>query len=612
MKKYFVLLSLMLLLQTAVYAQASLADGDQVDFTIKIDGSEENVTCVRDAIKPEQWYYVPNRPRLVEVRNTKTNKTKPVFALVKYQAKDPDDPENILTGGVLQASVNMALPTTGLDQLKKALAVYTGIAEGKLLIAPLSMSNAVVSVYTPGGEKMGDAPIAPNFGPTFANQSIPVQINLTELGADFSDALVKTGGGILITYVFDYNGLTPKCGFKVTVDWDQTYKHFSTSTKAEASYNSWFWSANAQTDISTVRDDLLTNKCIKVESIAGETFKAEEIDKYLMPILEAINKEIFEIETPDEVEPANAASPNKPSKSWGFSAGVSFSLKDVKKVKKGKTTYSMDRQMIVPRKTVAGGLIGIGDYSKEIQDELITLMPAGNWASGWFKLPYTDGVEDIGITSINLTVEVLDTKGKVVTKVPKQTAVWTESSGCWTDAKKNERETLVFTLADLYNTYKDTIGDFSYKQTMKVTQKIGKKSVTLQFVNTVPMFNGEAAFTEPTTNIYPITINGDFLTWYGDDFRYVSDEYEGKRSDLTAIAVTLKSSSPKNNVTGTITPDITEIVLLLDKGETEDLKVEGSFVFNSKAYKSTLKTKNLLEDMGESIYLTNEDYLPEK
>lgn len=612
MKKLFLLAAGLLLVNAqCAFSQASLADKHKVDISITLDGIEENITCIQDAREEKQWYYVPNKPRLVIVKSAKSSKGLPSFSLVKYQAKDPQDPEKLLEGGVMQAAVNLSLPDGGLNKLKEGLAAVTKQKAAEILLAPLSMSNGKFAVYAPGGELMGDAPLAPDIGPSFANQAIPIQINLTRLGADFSDALIKTGGGILVTYIFDYNGLTPPCGFKVTVDWDQTYKHFSTNTKAKASYGKFFWSANAQTDIATVRDMLTTNKCIKVESIAGEAFKSEEIDKFLMPILESINKEIFNIEAPAEVEPAKAAEPSLPSKKWGFTAALSFSLKKVDKVKKGKTVYDMSRQLIVARQTVVGGLIGLGNYAKEIQDQLITVMPQGNWASAWYSLPDVGSAIDIGVTEISVTVKVVDKNGKIIPKVPQQNAKWTARADAWVDAKKNERNSLVFALADVYENFKGKESELFYYQKLDVTQKVGNKTSKLAFENTLPMFDGEAAISTPMANIACVEVNANYLTWYGDKYPdNVLPAYKGQASSLTAVAVSLESSKPKNKVSATLSNKVPELYLLLATDDSGAMPITtGKFEFNTKAGKKTLTYKDLDGDRGSDIFLTDDDYL---
>lgn len=620
MKKLFLLVvCLMLGNVQAAFSQASLADGDKIDLVINVNGYEENVTCIQDGINEKQWYYVPNKPRLVTVKSSKYPKGMPSFSLVKYQAKDPENPEKLIEGGVMQACINLALPDGGLNKLKEGIAKLKNkqnikLRADEILLAPLSMSNAKIAVYTPGGSLMGDAPIGPDIGPNFANQAIPIQINLTRLGGDFSDALVKTGGGILTTYVFDYKGLTPKCGFKVTVDWKQTFKHFSTNTKAKADYNSLFWSGSSKVSIETVRESLINSKSIKVESIAGESFKSEDIDKYLMPILESINKEIFNVEPPEKVDPAKAADPSVPSKRWGFSGGINFSLKSVEKIKEGHTTYSMDRQFIVSRQTVAGGLIGIGDYPKEIQDQLITVMPAGNWASAWYSLPDVGSAEDIGVTEVSLTINVVDAKGKLIPKVPQQNAKWTTKTGAWMDPKNNERTSLMFPLASVYENYKGKENELFYKQNISVTQKGSNATKKLTFENTLPMFDGEAAVSTPMSNIECVEVNGSLLTWFNDEYpRGVPSAFEGKISDLTNVNVTLESSKPRNKVGGTLSKKTTALHLLLTTDESGEAPLtSGKFVFNSKSNKESLTPKNVLEEMGSEIYLTDLDYLPTK
>lgn len=598
----------------SLFAQASLAEGDTVDFTVTIGNEEENITCIQDALKPHQWYYIPNKPRLVVVKNKKTKEELPSFSLVKYQARDPNDPQSLLEGGVLQAAINLALPPTALDQLKTHLAKKTGIEEAKITVAPLSMSDSQMTVYSPGGEKMGDAPMAPDVGPAFANQAIPIQINLNRLGADFTDALCKSGGGIPVFFVFNFNGLTPKCGFKVTVDWDQSFKHFSTQTKAKAS-GGWGWfSGSAQTDISTVRESLVTNKCIKVESIAGDAFKAEDIDKYLEPILDKINKELFEMEAPEKVEPAKASEPNVPSRRWGFSAGVSFSLKSVEKVKKGSTVYQMDRQQLLTRSTVVGGLIGIGNYPKEVQDKLIVTMPHGNWESAWYSIPDAGSADSIGVTEIAITVKVVDDKKKAVAKCPQQTVKWTANSGVWMDPKGNERTTLLFPLADVYQQFKGKEDKLFYSQKIDVTQKVGNKTTKLTFNTTAPMFDGEAAISTPMSGIECVEVNGSLLTWFGEsypDYSFIPESFRGEASDLTNVTVTLKTKSPNKTYTGTLTNKTTEFYFLLDKGGNENPPVtEATLLFNSKKNKQTVSSKDALSELGGEIFLTDIDYLP--
>ncbi len=598
----------------AVWAQASLADGDSTDFTITIDGHKEHVTCIQDAVKPNQWYYVPSKIRLDTMKDATTKKEIPVFSLVKYQAKDPEDPQKLLEGGVMQCAVNLALPPGGLDQLKGELAKHTGKKTSEILLSPLSMVDAKLTVWGPGGEKLGDAPQAPDIAPAFANQSIPIQINLNKLGADFSDALVKSGGGIPINITFSFNGLTPKAGFKVTLDYDQTFKHLSTDSKARVSWNSWFCSGSAKADISTVRESLVTNKCLTIESISGEHFTDEQIDKYMLPIIEKLQQEMFSMQEPEKIDPAKAAEPDAGGRGI-VKVGVSFALKSVEKVKKGKTVISMNRQQIMKRQTAVGGVVTLANWPKDVQDRCVVTMPAGNWASAWYSLPDVGDAGGVGITEVAVTVKVLDPAGKPVAKCPTQMAKWTAKDGVWKDAKNNERYTLLFPMAGVLDAFKGKESELKYEQTINVTQVVGGQTKKFNFKSTDQMFDGEAAISTPMANLETINLSGTLVTFYGTNFpdsELMPAAFKGKPSDLTNVNVSLKTKKPAKTYTGTITPKTTDFYVLVEKAPgDEEPEIEAKVTFNSKKNKKEIVIKNLIEEIGDQWYLTDLDFLPE-
>lgn len=598
----------------SVWAQASLADGDSTDFTITVDGHKEHVTCIQDAVKPNQWFYVPSKIRLDTMKDATTKKEIPVFSLVKYQAKDPEDPQKLLEGGVMQCAVNLALPPGGLDQLKQALAKHTSKKPTEILLSPLSMVDAKLTVYGPGGEKLGEAPQAPDVAPAFANQSIPIQINLNKLGADFSDAIVRSGGGIPINITFSFNGLTPKAGFKVTLNYDQTFKHLSTDSKARVKWNSWFCSGSAKADISTVREELVTNKCLTIESISGEHFTDEQIDKYMLPIIEKLQQEMFAMQEPEKIDPAKAAEPDAPGRGI-VSVGLSFALKSVEKVKKGTTVISMNRQQIMKRQTAVGGVITLANWPKEVQDKCIITMPAGNWASAWYSLPDVGDAGNIGITEVSVTVKVLDPAGKPVSKCPSQMAKWTAKDGVWKDAKNNERYTLLFPMAGVLDAYKGKESELKYEQVISVTQLVGGQTKKYTFKSTDQMFDGEAAVSTPMANFETVNLSGSLVTFYGNNFadnNLIPQAYRNQASDLTNVNVSLKTKKPAKSYTGTLTPKTTDFYVLVEKAVgDEEPEISAQVTFNSKKNKKVLTIENLLEEIGDQWYLTDIDFLPE-
>ena len=98
-------------------AQVSLDGSDKID---QLGVNESGKKCqpqdplcfgftvVRDARRPAQWYYVPDRPRLVE--RLQNNQRVPEFALMRYEFPDPQDAAKTIRGGILQFAVSLALP----------------------------------------------------------------------------------------------------------------------------------------------------------------------------------------------------------------------------------------------------------------------------------------------------------------------------------------------------------------------------------------------------------------------------------------------------------------------------------------------------------------------
>jgi hypothetical protein len=81
-------ITIALLVPPHVICQASLASEDIIE---SLTVGNDSYTVLRDAIHPEQWYYVPNAPHLYTHQNG--DKIEPEFHLLKYQFKDPKNPQ---------------------------------------------------------------------------------------------------------------------------------------------------------------------------------------------------------------------------------------------------------------------------------------------------------------------------------------------------------------------------------------------------------------------------------------------------------------------------------------------------------------------------------------
>jgi len=503
------------------WAQASLAAEDKIDeVPVTIDGVKESFTVIRDARTPEQWYYAPDRPRLFE--RTFQGRSEPDFALIRYQFKDPKNPQSLLEGGLVQFAVSLGIPSEAIPQLVDAIGKKSKIPKEKIRLAALPMKSATVALYTPQGDFMASTPQGAGIAPTFATQKMVFSVALTKIGSDVYDELVKGNTGIPVAVEFTYSGVSPPLGFKVSVNWDQTYSFYSKDEKfrARASVLGYF-GATTDAERQKIRETLEQNNCIKIEVITGSGFKMEDANKYIEPMLNRINQEILEnLKAPEKITPTEAGKPEL-SKAKFLTAGYSVAVKDVKKVKKGTETLTFDTREVVERKTVASGFAGIGRYPEPMRNKLVTIVPPGPWRSAFFVLPAVGDAEDLGINQVDLEIG-LKTGDKVRES---QVVMWRPKEG-WKDKNGQPRTVLVFGLMGL------GAGDAPLKNASFASKaKITLKREVLEVTQQSEVFSGETAITTPLAAVEAVAVDGSNLTW-----RRIKPE-----ADLVFVNVTLQS-----------------------------------------------------------------------
>ncbi|HEV7573526.1 MAG TPA: hypothetical protein VGQ21_18675 [Thermoanaerobaculia bacterium] len=468
----------LLVMPSVARAQASLAAENIIDDVVVGDTT---FTLFRDARNPEQWYYVPNQPRLVTRSVGSTSE--PEFSLIRYQFAEPANPEHLLEEGILQFAATLAAPPNAIQAFKTAIAARTEAKNVRISAIPFKSAEVSLYTYAAPGQKsslISFAPYGSGLAPLFASQKLVFSVPLTKIGTDVMDALVsKTGMPVAVTFTF--NALTPPAGFKVTMNWSQIFEHYSKDEKfrASASYFGWF-GASYESSVQQIREQLLSNKDITIEAISGEAFKQEEIDKYLQPILARINDELIEASRPPaQIDPASASAPS--AGGWLGSAGYSVAIKDVKKVKRGSETWTMTVQQIVDRKTVAQGLIGIGEYPQEVRDKLVTMVPPSKFSSAYLVLPSPAILGELGVSSIDLQVSLQNAGNTLASQVVK----W-QPGGAWKDIGGRERTSLVFPLTGLSQEKPQTLG-FRAKLRLTTNRQV------LDLESAVPATNGEQA-----------------------------------------------------------------------------------------------------------------------
>jgi len=374
-----VLLALPLAMSTTAWGQASIAAENIVD-TVQFSytdatGTKQDadVTLVRDEREEDQWYYVPSSPVLVTTRVG--NKAVPQFTLVGYDYRDPTNAATVLRAGLLNFSARLSLPPEALAAMRAAAQRSVAQRKGqpvaeKMRIAALPINSATVAVYSSDNKLVGTAE-GTGTAPTFASQTMAFSIPLTQLGVAVFDALVKSPTGVRTAVQFSYNGMTPACGYKVTVNYEAARDYYSKNEKfaARASYYGLF-GGSVSSETSEIRDRLTQAGALKTDVIASNECKPERLDALMQPVLKRVNDQILEVlKPPAEIAPAQAGTPS----TGGYFGGVGYSVavKQVSQLKKLTEVIEFTQRTIVERNTVAQGFIGIGNYSDDVKKQIV-------------------------------------------------------------------------------------------------------------------------------------------------------------------------------------------------------------------------------------------------
>jgi hypothetical protein len=172
-------------------------------------------------------------------------------------------------------------------------------------------------------------------------------------------------------------------------------------------------------------------------------------------------------------------------------------MKDVSTVRHGSSTFDLRLQNIVERKTIAAGLIGIGNYPKEVRDRLVTVAPNTPWAAAYVFAPAVGDAPAIGIDQIDMEVK-LNVHGS---ERDTQSLKWTPSTG-WTDSSGVSRTSLVFPLLGVTSAMDDVSTDI-------ITQ-ITHGQEALEIHRTI---HASSPVITPTALVDAIRINSDDLTF---------------------------------------------------------------------------------------------------
>lgn len=503
----------------ASYGQVSLLP----EHTITIDGISDSAgnkisyNVIRDSKNASKWYYVPVKPRLLERNPSSSADPKPSFQLFTYQSQNNSE---FYEGGILQFAVSMAISEKEKKQLVETLKKRPESKNsGVITVAPLPYHKAEATLYDAGGNRSAEAPQAPGLAPAFVTGSLPFQLKLNKFGTDLYSALIdKKNSGVGVLMVLSFEGVLPPAGFKITVDWDQTFKHISKSTETKIAIGTFFCGAEISNSKTKIREELISNQCIKVESLTNEVVTDESIDRYLEPVLARIYKELIEkIQPPESIEPEKHSKPDFiQSCFFPLSIGTSVIMKDVNIVKKGTETIEFNQSVIVERKTACGAFIGINSYSEDLKKSLVRVMPLNSWASAFLLLPGVDNSPELHINSVSMTANVVDSKGNPVPTLS-DTASWASDYPlAWKNKEGNDASSLKFPLLALFDKHKNNIEAIRKEYQFKVDVVIEQKLANLNTIRTsylTPLFDGDLPLAAPVDLVDNIIFDASLLNF---------------------------------------------------------------------------------------------------
>lgn len=497
------------LLVCAVRPAAAQVSLDPKDWFNEMKVGDDLITVVKDLSDDKKFYYLPTVARLAEFTPAGSKEKEAQFQLVKYQIPDPKNKEKLLEAAILQFAITIAPKPEHLNTLRAELAKrynaraktlnkdHKDIPVQEITLTGIPITRSRVTMFSDAGELVAVAGAQEGIGPTSTTAKMPFTVKLTNVGAQVFEAMFTSGKvGWPINVEYQYQGLTPRVGFKVTVDWAKCYDHYSKNEEKVTRSAGWFWlkRKTEQESYNEVRDKLVETSAIKIDLIADETnFTMDQANKYLEPIVKRINDKLLSIEAPKEVEPAKA---DKPAAGgwWGSNTATSVAVKKVNKEKLGRETVDMNIQFYQTRTAIAAGTLSLGAYGdeKKIKDKYIVTVPYGNFEYARFALPAVSEAAAAGITQVSVLCKVTAPAG--IDTPPQQEVSWNRGTG-W-----GGRTLMMFPLMALYENAKKKHGDnfksmLGYDVTYRITYRDGKQELPLN--KKYEMFDGEFAFQSP-------------------------------------------------------------------------------------------------------------------
>ncbi len=236
-------------------------------------GPLQGLQVYRDHADPNQFYYVPERPRLA------MNDGVPEFIFLKYARDITDNPaftpgqKQSLGGGLLAFTVDLSVDQGILDEVKSELSEFSG--GGPIALSPIVFEDGTVRLTivkqdSEGGTETAGAGSLRIFEETwgatkpslYGNNRATFGVALSQEGATLMEVALKRGVSFVgVVYDLKFLGMRPAFNVKVTANYKRIYNHFEAELGAVGQIQAVQLAANIGVGFQKLEDE----GAIKVE-----------------------------------------------------------------------------------------------------------------------------------------------------------------------------------------------------------------------------------------------------------------------------------------------------------------------------------------------------------
>lgn len=161
-------------------------------------------TVLQDHSDQLRWYYAPAAASLGEY-----GKQLPALALIKYQAANPSNKQQLQENGLLFVTLTLAPDAATLAALSKEVRALPAMESAKgdprpVSFAALQLSEAKLSLFGADGALVAEAPSREGVNATPSVEQIQFAVQLPDFSQETYELLVNRAGGLKIAVDYKY------------------------------------------------------------------------------------------------------------------------------------------------------------------------------------------------------------------------------------------------------------------------------------------------------------------------------------------------------------------------------------------------------------------------